>query len=84
MNNKIDFINPDGLLKNPAFSQINVIADFHLKHVTVFDALGNKVITQEMNGSSDAKIDVSHISHGIYFVHVSDGNNSMISKFIKE
>lgn len=24
MNNKIDFINPDGLLKNPAFSQIAV------------------------------------------------------------
>jgi hypothetical protein len=77
--NAVIVLNP-----NPATSQVNLTADFHFRHVKIFDALGNIVTTQQTNGLLETSIDLGKLNSGIYFVQVSDGNKSATRKLIKE
>src|ERR1700757_1771627 len=72
------------LAPNPAKAEMNVSADFHFQSVRVYDALGNLVLTQNVNGASKATIMVDGLNAGFYFLQVSDGNKVATRKFIKD
>src|SRR5688572_25897394 len=63
MNNKIDFINPDGLLKNPAFSQIAITKG---NGNTIYIG-GQNAITKDLQiiGKGDIKLQTEYILKNI-------------------
>jgi hypothetical protein len=69
---------------NPVKNIINIMADFYFTQVTLFDAQGKEITIQKMSDTDNGSIDVSHISQGLYFLHISDGTNSVVRKFIKD
>jgi hypothetical protein len=72
------------LTPNPAKSEINLYADFSFGKVSVYDMLGNKVLTQEANSAYQTTIDLRNLNTGIYFVQVIDGGKAITRKFIKD
>lgn len=69
---------------NPAKTELTVAADFHFQKVRVYDALGNLVLSQDMNGASKTTVMVDGLNSGFYFLQVSDGNKVATRKFIKD
>jgi hypothetical protein len=69
---------------NPAKAEMNVSADFHFQKIRVSDALGNLVLSQDVNGASKATLMVDMLNSGFYFLQVSDGNKVATRKFIKD
>ena len=63
MNNKIDFINPDGLLKNPAFSQIAITKG---TGNTIYIG-GQNAITKDLEiiGKGDIKLQTEYVLKNI-------------------
>ena len=63
MNNKIDFINPDGLMKNPAFSQIAITKG---SGNTIYIG-GQNAITKDLEiiGKGDIKLQTEYIIKNI-------------------
>ena len=63
MNNKIDFINPDGLLKNPAFSQIAITKG---SGNTIYIG-GQNAITKDLEiiGKGDITLQTEYILNNI-------------------
>ena len=46
---------------------------------TVYNILGKKVLSAK----KAKKLDVNNLSSGVYTIHISDGTNQTIQKFIK-
>jgi hypothetical protein len=67
---------------NPAFSILNINADYQLinQHYTIIDGLGRVILNGKLN-EFDTAINVEQLSKGIYYLKVSDRT---ASKFIKE
>ena len=69
---------------NPAKAEMNVSADFHFQTVRIFDALGNLVLTQNVNGENKTTVMVDKLNSGFYFLQITDGSKVATRKFIKE
>lgn len=70
---------------NPVQNQLKFLTHQDLSEmasVEIFNALGQSVFQAKM--SQDKQLDVSTLSGGIYFVKVSDGNQSATKKIIKK
>lgn len=50
----------------------------------ITDVLGRTVYTQALNNSSQATIDISQCSNGVYFYQLTDGKGSVRGKLVKE
>ncbi len=83
----IDEVNKFGSLfniyPNPAKNLISIDAKLSAKYQVVFtNVLGNQLLRTELE--SILETDISAYPRGIYFIEISDGINSYVSKFIKE
>ena len=70
---------------NPVQNQLTFLTHQDLSEtvsVEIFTALGQSVFQAKM--PNDKQLDVSNLSSGIYFVKVSDGNQSATKKIIKK
>ncbi|HMG66653.1 MAG TPA: T9SS type A sorting domain-containing protein, partial [Chitinophagaceae bacterium] len=77
------------IFPNPATNILNVnIAspNMEVTRLTVSGADGKVFISQDVNGKRVARIDVSHLQTGIYFVKLVGGTSGdhVVQKFIKE
>ncbi len=69
---------------NPVSSSLTLnLGTAQNANVTIFDAAGRTVLTENMNGISKS-FDVSSLTAGVYFVSVSGNEFSTTKKFIKE
>ncbi|NQY28595.1 MAG: S8 family serine peptidase [Flavobacteriaceae bacterium] len=70
---------------NPATDnvKVNLPKSMSKASVTVFNVLGKKIITQEVNGT-EKTIKVSHLNRGIYLLKFTSGNMSQTLKLVKE
>ncbi len=70
---------------NPSVDN-NIVLHFPLEDrkysIELFDVLGNLLISDKVNNRDLMRIDVSHLSSGLYFVKVADQQNSQIEKII--
>ena len=67
---------------NPASDQLYITSEnYVIENVTIYSALGKKVIELE---NFDTSIDVSYLSEGMYFIEVSTSKGKSVQKFIKE
>ncbi|MBS1778225.1 MAG: T9SS type A sorting domain-containing protein [Bacteroidetes bacterium] len=70
----------------PATNELNVaFTGLNIKSLCIYNLIGNNVITREITGNS-AKIDLSNISSGIYFLRLNDehGLSLITRKFTKQ
>ncbi|MBC8048146.1 MAG: T9SS type A sorting domain-containing protein [Fimbriimonadaceae bacterium] len=75
------------LSPNPAQSFVNIYADgFTAERVTVeiFNVIGERVASFEMNYDDNMQLNVSELQSGIYTVNISDGMQSVADKFVKQ
>ena len=82
LNHKIySYPNPAGELL-----YINNESNLVIKDVTIYDALGKQVISQELgNSSAPVKIELSNLTSGIYYYSVKTTDGNIIrNKFIKQ
>ena len=63
--------------KNAAATSMDFPADFTITGVKVYDLLGRLRISQQINKSSTANINVSGLTNGIYFVEITDGTRKI-------
>ena len=69
---------------NPAKSELNVTTDFHIAKLTVIDALGKVVISQDVNYANQVTLDIRNLEKGLYFLQANDGSRVITKKFIKD
>ncbi|WMI69947.1 T9SS type A sorting domain-containing protein [Mangrovimonas sp. YM274] len=70
---------------NPASTKLNIRLPKGLQNaqVSIFDVLGKKVYSQELN-SLTASIDVSKWNSGVYLVKVSTDTFKQTRRFVKQ
>ena len=68
---------------NPANEQINLVSTENIKHVLIFNLLGEKIYDQKLNSVS-SKIDTKSFKSGIYFIKINVVNNWITKKITIE
>jgi len=68
---------------NPATNKLNIAAKETIQHADVFNVLGKKVMSVNVNDTK-ASIDVSNLSSGIYLIKYNVNNTVGTAKFIKQ
>ena len=68
---------------NPASDRLNISASNTIKNASIFNILGKKVMSLEINKNSES-IDVSNLSSGMYIIKYTIGNAVGTAKFIKQ
>ncbi|MFD2601615.1 T9SS type A sorting domain-containing protein [Flavobacterium suzhouense] len=68
---------------NPANNVLNIENTVEINSVSIVNALGQTVITKIVN-NTNAQVDVSPLSKGVYFVTLNSGNARKTVKIIKE
>lgn len=72
------------LYPNPVIDQLNISAGNVIRTVNVFNVFGQMVAAYHFN-SSDARVDFTQLSKGIYFIKVTEASgNSFTNKVVKE
>lgn len=74
-NNKIQ------IYPNPTKNIIHIKNNSEIEKITIFDYLGEKVLTQTQNNN---EINVENLSKGIYLIEIYSENEKVYKKFIKE
>lgn len=67
---------------NPANNELNVQAMTAISQVEIMNILGQSMGIQQVN-SNNAKLDISNLKQGTYFIRVTIDNASKVYKFIK-
>ncbi|MBI9036911.1 MAG: T9SS type A sorting domain-containing protein [Bacteroidales bacterium] len=68
---------------NPANEQINLVSNGNIKHVIIFNLLGEKIFDQKLNSGSVA-IDTKNYKSGIYIIKINGVNNWITKKITIE
>ena len=71
------------MFPNPASNRLNISAKETIKNADVFNVLGKKVMSVNVNDTK-ASIDISTLTSGIYLVKYNVNNKVGTAKFIKE
>jgi len=78
-----DYTNTFSIVPNPATKDITIKAYSDFNKIEVVNFLGQKVITEQNNGNT-AKLDISTLTNGVYFVRISSENGTSVMKFVKQ
>lgn len=70
---------------NPVANQLNVNLTTYSDAITakIYDILGNSINTEKV-GENNLAFNTSNLKKGVYFIELTDGKNTYISKFIKQ
>jgi hypothetical protein len=68
---------------NPATNKLNISAKETIQNADVFNVLGKKVMSLEINKSSES-IDISNLASGIYLIKYNVNDKVGTAKFIKQ
>ena len=71
------------IFPNPANNILNIEGEIVIKSVTVYDING-RLLNTITSKSKKAKLDVSNLSQGLYFLEIISGNKKESLKFIKK
>ena len=71
------------IVPNPATNNITITANTDFNTIEIFNLLGQTMLSQPNVGSS-AKLDVSTLTNGVYFVRIIFANSTSVQKFVKQ
>jgi len=63
--------------------QLTIQSSFNLDNVSLYNALGQEVLTKDLN-SNNASVNVSSLSTGLYIAKVASGDQVNTFKFVKQ
>ena len=71
---------------NPTTTQVTISLENNerMKEISIFNTLGMKVKETQFNTNSEAIIDLSNLSKGVYILNVKTENKTLTKKIIKE
>ena len=76
-------LNADLLFKeSPNDEMIVRFANSAYHNIVIYNATGQMVKSLESNSDTEV-IDMSSLDQGLYYVHVKDGNSSVVKKVVK-
>lgn len=73
---------PFNMYPNPANEVLYFNLTETIEAISIYDNLGNRLIYVMGNEQAEIKIDISHMSEGTYFVHISYANDIVIEKLL--
>ena len=66
---------------NPAINEVNISRNRNTKaHIRMFD-LNGKLVKEKVTTTKTTKLGVSQLSKGVYFIQVTEANNSKVNSF---
>ncbi len=68
---------------NPASNVLNIANAESLRNIAIVDLNGRTVKSNSYNGVSDATIDISNLSAGMYMINISTDSGTQTQKIIK-
>ncbi|RZJ69984.1 T9SS type A sorting domain-containing protein [Flavobacterium sp.] len=69
---------------NPANQELNIASENGIETYAIFDATGKLIAKSNLpTAETNHKIDVAHLSNGLYFVELQSGNSKETKKFVK-
>lgn len=69
------------LYPNPAKNKLTITSTKDINKIEVFNLLGKKIKSTEINNSLEYQLDVQTLNEGIYFIKI---NNLIVKKFVKQ
>ena len=83
--NELNLDDTVSIYPNPVTDNVKVNFPKNMNNasVSVFNVLGKKVISQELNTTNN-KIEVSHLNSGVYLLKFTNGNVTQTLKMVKE
>lgn len=86
-NSSFELIQGLHVYPNPASDRLTIAINDNVlipDSYSIFNSLGQTIISQEINSTQDLNINIAHLSNGVYFIKVSKDNSTKTLKFIKE
>ena len=77
------YTNNFSIVPNPATKDITIKANSDFNKIEVVNFLGQTVITEQNTGNI-AKLDISTLTSGVYFVRIISENSASVMKFVKQ
>ena len=71
------------IVPNPANDHINITSGIEFNKIEVINFLGQTILSQS-NDSNTARLDVSTLTNGVYFVRIISENGTSVQKFVKQ
>jgi hypothetical protein len=74
------------LYPNPTQNQVTIAIQNGVslpENVTIFNTMGQTIISKSINQKSDLTMDVSQLSTGIYFIRMNIDNQNIVLRFLK-
>jgi hypothetical protein len=71
------------IVPNPAHNNVTVSANYYFHTIEMVSFLGQTVLTQSNIGNT-AKVDISDLANGVYFVRIISENGTKVQKFVKQ
>jgi len=78
-----DYTHKFSIRPNPATNDITITSKSDFNKIEVVNFLGQTVITEQNNGKT-AKLDISTLTNGVYFVRIATENGASVMKFVKQ
>lgn len=72
------------LAPNPAKNELKVLSEVNIGIVSIYDALGKVVLTNNAQELNSISINISSLPNGVYFLQANDGVKTTYKKFIKD
>ena len=70
---------------NPAKESLSINTSFNYKTIEIYNVLGESIYKDESDFfNSDFEININNITKGIYFLKLTDGEKTLIERFVKE
>lgn len=71
---------------NPASSNLNIVLPSHLQKasVQIFDILGKRIFSGEINNTHVFKVNVVNWNSGVYLVKLSNNSSTITKRFVKQ
>ena len=68
---------------NPANDIVNLSSDNTIANITIYNSLG-QIVSKQASSSSEASVNISGLSKGVYILTAQVGNELVRKQFIKE
>ncbi len=73
------------LFPNPASDQLNVMSEFTINGIAIYNNTGSLLGTQKLSvPKTTHQLDIGHLSQGIYFLEIQIRGSKQTLKFVKE
>lgn len=85
-NKNFDSLSTVSIYPNPASNELNInlSGDINTTIYSIYNTLGQSILTKKVGSQADLKVNTSGFSNGVYFIKIEREGNTKTLKFIKK